>query len=120
MTHDIAGAARSLQASASKRQFGAGIPSKKINVCPEIACDKDAVVNRIAGTVRFNDLCRNGAKALGISNRFAWVLGSSTAAAAVSAECCSCSMTLWRVTVRSRSGMIVPFSGGALPFQFAG
>jgi hypothetical protein len=48
MTHDIAGAARSLQASASKRQFGAGIPSKKINVCPEIACDKDAVVNRIA------------------------------------------------------------------------
>jgi len=73
MTHDIAGAARSLQASASKRHYGAGIPSKKINVCPEIACGKDAVVNRIAGTVRLDDLCRNGAKALGISKRFAWV-----------------------------------------------
>ena len=69
MTHDIAGADRSLQAPTSKRQ--AGIPSKKINVFPETACDKDAVVNRIAGTVRLNDLCRNGAKALGISNRFA-------------------------------------------------
>lgn len=64
MTHDIAGAARSLQAPASKRQYGARIPSKKINVCPEIACDKDAVVNRIAGTVCLNDLCRNGAKTL--------------------------------------------------------
>jgi hypothetical protein len=73
MTHDIAGAARSLQAPASERQYGAGIPSKKINVCPEIACGTDAVVNRNAGTVRLNDLCRNGAKALGISNRFTWV-----------------------------------------------
>ena len=44
MTHDIAGAARSLQAPASKRQYGTGIPSKKINVYPEIACDKDAVI----------------------------------------------------------------------------
>jgi hypothetical protein len=38
------------QVPTSKRQ--AGIPSKKINVCPEIACGTDAVVNRNAGTVR--------------------------------------------------------------------
>jgi hypothetical protein len=74
MTHDVAGAAPSLQAPTFKRQYGAGIPSKKINVSPEIASDKDAVVNRIASTVRLNDLCRNGAKALGISNRFTWVV----------------------------------------------
>jgi hypothetical protein len=74
MTHDIAGAARSLQAPESNRQFGAGIPSKKINVWPEIVCDEDAVVNRISGAVRLNALCRNGAKALGNSNRFTWVV----------------------------------------------
>ena len=74
MTRDIAGAASSLQAPASKRQYGADIPSKKINVRPQIACNKDAVVNRIAGTVRLNDLCRNGAKALGMSKWFTFVV----------------------------------------------
>ncbi|MGH6835274.1 MAG: hypothetical protein ACREC9_06935 [Methylocella sp.] len=74
MTRDIAGADRSLQAPASKRQYGAGIPSKKISVCPEIACDKDAVGNRISGTVCLNVFYCNGANALGFSNRFTWVL----------------------------------------------
>jgi hypothetical protein len=101
----------------SKRQYGADIPSKKINVCPEIACDKDAVVNRIASTDRLNDLCRNGAKALGISNRLTWLevapLPPLYLQNAVRAR-------LLSGGGRSRSGMIVPYGGVAPPFQFAG
>jgi uncharacterized radical SAM superfamily Fe-S cluster-containing enzyme len=71
MTHDIAGAALALR---RRRPNGKPVYQAKKSMCPEIACDKDAVVNRIAGTVRLNILCRNGAKALGMLNRSTWVV----------------------------------------------
>jgi hypothetical protein len=74
MTRDIAGAAPGLQARTSKRQLWSLYTKQKNQCVPGIACDKDAVVNRISGTVRLNVPCRNGAKALGFSNRFTRVV----------------------------------------------
>ena len=66
MTHDIADADRSLQASASKRQYGAGIPSKKTMCVRKSHAARTQSSIAMLALCGLNDICRNGEKALGI------------------------------------------------------
>jgi hypothetical protein len=51
-----------------------GFFSQDLCAEPEIARDRNAVLDRISGTVRLNMLCRNGAERRGILDRFSPVL----------------------------------------------
>jgi hypothetical protein len=118
MTHDIAGAALALR---RRRLNGKPVYQAKKSMCvrKSHAARTQSSIAMLA-LCGLNDHCRKGAGHVERVHLGRNKAGSCTAAAAESAECCSCSMTLWRVTVRSRSGMIVPYGGIAPPFQFAG